>query len=227
MARARVALEAAAAVVAMATAPTKATAEAAELAPAMKPAGQAAEADAAKVNAIVEQVPANTQTLQAKTHPAATIPDRAQIRESAALEPHTTRQDRPRSFGIFKREVTSPQGYKARQMRPRVQPMPKAAGTPLRVELIRTRGILLAAAEAAHRYRRTRRASGSTKEAQAKHPETAVRRTEFRLMVLLAALVRRQAQDEPTDQAVTVVRVVAAAVLDEQPRAARARVAGT
>jgi hypothetical protein len=46
-------------------------------------------------------------------------------------------------------------------------------------------------------------------------------------MVLLVALVRRQAQHEPTDQAVTVVRVVAAAVLDEQPWAARARVAGT
>lgn len=119
VARVRVALEAAAAVVAMArdgvTALAKAaeaarvTAEAAELAPVMKPGGQAAEARVVEENARVavlapgraaEPIPTSLQTLQVTT-------DR--LRGAAALELRTTRPNQLRSFEIFPRAARSPE----------------------------------------------------------------------------------------------------------------------
>jgi hypothetical protein len=177
-----------------AMAPTKAaemarvTTEAAGLVPAMKSVGHGAEARAVEVNARVaaparestaEQMPADPQTPQVKTDQVATILNREQIRE-AALKLHTTRPNRPKSCEIFPRAMKSLEAeiqfsWAARQARPRVQAMRKVVATPLEMELARTPGILSAAAEAGHRYRPTRRVSGSTRAAvanplRARHP---------------------------------------------------------
>ena len=200
MDRAEVVLATAAAAVETAndgTAPRKAaevarvTMEVAELVPAMKSADHGAEARAAEVNAQVaaparestaEQMAADPQAPQVKTDQVATILNREQIREAAALRLHTTRPNRPKSCEIFPRAMKSLEAgiqfsWAARQARPRVQALRKAVETPLLTERVRTRGILSAAAEAGHRYRPTRRVSGSTKaavanplRARARHP---------------------------------------------------------